>query len=251
MRNAPLRAALALVLAQPSCVVYDSDVATQAPTYANNPPYIDWAEASCGWDAYVRDNVWVFAAGVQDWDGAGDLVAVLADVKPEKVKPRQEAADDAPEGVGGIEAGHLPGRPAATSQRARGDRKRAPHCQGRGEKDEADGEPLERAGERSGGGDRPWQRQATQRREGFERRTGPQRMGGGLNQPGDDEGPCTEAGHERRQNQGNRLCRASHLEGEQLEPNDLVDECRGTAGDEQRKEGRGWFHQSERTTPRA
>ncbi len=80
MRTAPLRAALALVLALPACVVYDSDVVTPAPTYANNPPYIDWAEASCGWDGYVRDNVWVFEAGVSDWDGAGDIVAVVADV---------------------------------------------------------------------------------------------------------------------------------------------------------------------------
>ncbi len=84
LRN-PLAPFLAVALTVlPACVVYDSDPAGPvADTYVdagNYAPFIDWADAACGWDPVYYDFVWTFDADVDDWDGLGDVVAVYADV---------------------------------------------------------------------------------------------------------------------------------------------------------------------------
>jgi len=65
------------MLVLPACVVYDND-AGPARGASNAAPYIEWADAVCGWDGGYRDFVWSFEAGVSDWDG--DVVTVVADV---------------------------------------------------------------------------------------------------------------------------------------------------------------------------
>ncbi len=47
----------------------------------DEPPRIDWAEATCGYDAGYRDWVWTFEAHA--WDEDGDLAFVDADVYDE------------------------------------------------------------------------------------------------------------------------------------------------------------------------
>ncbi|MBN1336136.1 MAG: hypothetical protein JXB39_09260 [Deltaproteobacteria bacterium] len=74
--NRILLAAFAALFA--GCIVYDSDVRDPPPP--NQPPYIAWAEAGCYWDGYGGDYVWYFEADVDDPNGAGDVIAVYADV---------------------------------------------------------------------------------------------------------------------------------------------------------------------------
>jgi hypothetical protein len=65
-------------LSLPACVVYDNDVGGGGRAPANAGPFIEWADAACGWDDGYRDFVWTFEAEVTDWDG--DVVTVVADV---------------------------------------------------------------------------------------------------------------------------------------------------------------------------
>ena len=53
-----------------------------------------------------------------------------------------------------------------------------------------------------------------------------------------------EAGHEGGEDDGERPRRLPDLEDEELKPDDLVDQRRGAAGDEQRQERRSRFHQA-------
>lgn len=61
------------------CFVY-ADPAPGPRHYVNEAPYLSNVDASCYWDDYYGDYVWWFAVDADDADGAGDVVAVYADV---------------------------------------------------------------------------------------------------------------------------------------------------------------------------
>jgi len=74
-----MRSATALsTLLASGCIVYaDPD---PGPAPVNDPPVIEWADASCFYDEYYRDDVWWFEADLRDDEGLDDVVAVYADV---------------------------------------------------------------------------------------------------------------------------------------------------------------------------
>ena len=165
-------------------------------------------------------------------------------METEQIEAGEEAADDAAKGVGGIQTGHLAGGPATRAEGPGGNRQGAPHRQRGNEEEEADGEPLDRPGKGPGGGDCAGEQQPAEGREGLEGRAGPERIGRRRDQPRHQDRPRPEAGHEGGEDDGERPRRPPDLEDEELKPDDLVDERRGAAGDEQRQEKRSRFHQA-------
>ena len=75
--TAPIHSVLAFAcLIAPGCVVY-TDPPHREPNYA---PELTYADAGCYWDYNYGDYVWYFDADATDPNGAGDVVAVYADV---------------------------------------------------------------------------------------------------------------------------------------------------------------------------
>jgi hypothetical protein len=70
---------LALLL-NAGCLVYSSGGHGGSSKHDNEAPLVEWADASCYWDEYYRDDVWWFEADIVDADGLDDVVAVYADV---------------------------------------------------------------------------------------------------------------------------------------------------------------------------
>lgn len=75
--TAPLLSLLSLVsLLASGCIVY-TDPPLPEP---NRAPELAYADAGCYWDYSYGDYVWYFDADATDPNGAGDVIAVYADV---------------------------------------------------------------------------------------------------------------------------------------------------------------------------
>jgi len=75
--TAPLLSLLSLVsLLTSGCIVY-TDPPLPEP---NRAPELVYADAGCYWDYSYGDYVWYFDADATDPNGAGDVIAVYADV---------------------------------------------------------------------------------------------------------------------------------------------------------------------------